>query len=176
MSIFSSMPDISNELGHFGLIVDLNYPRYFCTPVNTQVFGGVGCDGIHFCILKNGFEIDDSPVYVVSPMMPGHYVELVAENITDFLGLLVSCKDAALIEYISYSSENQFNTSVEKLNDEIANDEERSKNIAKALHQIRQLADIPDIRNAYQYTKELRTKKFDHAVLEFDPEYHSLIE
>jgi len=67
---------------------------YFCTPVDAEVIGWLGVDGIHFCFIPS---ISSDMVFVVSPMPCGeHYVEPIARSFQDFLSLVLFCKDDLL--------------------------------------------------------------------------------
>lgn len=104
MQIIDRFINIETDLSPIGLIRNKDYGGYFCTPKNAVVFANIGCDGIHFCIIpyENDLTLERSPVYVISPMMPDHSVEAVAEKFYDFLSLVVSVQDATFLECISY--------------------------------------------------------------------------
>jgi hypothetical protein len=60
--------------------------HYATTPLNAVVFGWMGCDGVHYAILKIDGEIrDDSPVIHVSPMDFDSPYALLAPTFTDYL-------------------------------------------------------------------------------------------
>ncbi len=82
MTSLDKLYKIEKDLSVIGLILTRDFPPYSCTPQNSTVFAHLGTDGIHFCIANTGDQIDNSPVYVVSPDMPRHYVELVGRNLT----------------------------------------------------------------------------------------------
>ena len=63
---------------------------YFCTPVEAEIFGGPGVDGVHYILLP-----EDERVFCVNPGMgePGTYILPVAENFREFLAFLLCCRD-----------------------------------------------------------------------------------
>ncbi|MCI8602022.1 MAG: sodium ion-translocating decarboxylase subunit beta [Oscillospiraceae bacterium] len=68
---------------------------YFCTPAGAKVLGWAEVDGIHFCTVKKL----GGTVFAVNPMeTPGNHVLPVADNLEDFLRLLLSCGGTAAIE------------------------------------------------------------------------------
>ena len=67
---------------------------YLCTPEGAKVIGWTGVDGIHYCFIE-GFQ----EVFSVNPMAAeGENVHPVARNFSDFLRLLLACKNEAAIE------------------------------------------------------------------------------
>lgn len=80
--------------------------RYFCTPVDSEVIGWLGVDGIHFCFIPL---ISSDMVFAVSPMPCGeHYVEPISRSFQEFLSLVLFCKGASPLEQICFMSEEQF--------------------------------------------------------------------
>jgi len=89
-----------------GLLQDwANDFAYFCTPVNAEYVGRIGCDGIHFVLLPG-----DERVFCVDPAMGeiGTYVLPVAENFREFLSFLLFCRDANPLSQIDWMDEAQF--------------------------------------------------------------------
>lgn len=79
--------------------------QYFCTPKGASVFGWAGTDGIHFCFIR-GF---GGMVFSVNPMnSPGDYVHPLSKNFTDFLRLILACKDTSAIEQAWMWNQTQF--------------------------------------------------------------------
>ena len=64
------------DFSAIGLMPQENF-AYFCTPVNAEYVGWVGCDGIHFILLPG-----DERVFCVDPSMEysDEYVLLVGGN------------------------------------------------------------------------------------------------
>ncbi len=78
---------------------------YFCTPEGASVLGWAGIDGIHFCFI-HGF---GGMVFSVNPMnSPRDYVHPLSKNFTDFLRLILACKDTSAIEQAWMWNQTQF--------------------------------------------------------------------
>lgn len=137
MSALDNVFAMKKEFETLGLIMDQSFPAYECTPENAMVMGHIGCDGIHFCIVKSDQTLEQSPVYVVSPMMPGHEVALIAPNLETFVNLVVQCKDASILESMSYTSAEVFEERVKCIHQEIDGDLERRDQVKEAIRRIK---------------------------------------
>ncbi len=61
---------------------------YWATPQNAVVFGWMGCDGVHYAILKiDGQILDRSPVIQIGPMDFGEPYSLLAPTFADYLAI-----------------------------------------------------------------------------------------
>jgi hypothetical protein len=169
MRITDKFKYIKTDLSPIGLIKkDTKRYKYFCTPKNAVVFAGIGVDGIHFCILpdENDKTLENSPVYVVSPMMPDHYVEPVAENFYNFISLVVLLKDAGALEYISYADRAGFS----KYLQDVPCDKQE---IIKAVTALSDAFPVKNINDAYGYVKQLQSRT-DLPKIEYTEEYYEL--
>lgn len=92
---------------------------YFCTPEGASILGWAGIDGIHFCLRPETAYNPDTPfcfihgfggmVFSVNPMnSPGDYVHPLSKNFTDFLRLILACKDTSAIEQAWMWNQTQF--------------------------------------------------------------------
>jgi len=169
MRITDKFANISTDLLQIGLIRNKKYERYFCTPKNAVTFTCLGVDGIHFCILpnKNDITLENSPVYVVSPMMPDHYVEIVAENFYAFISLVVSVKDAGALECISYMDNESFSKYLKNIPQD-------TPEIKKAIIVLLESFSIKNINDIYNYVKQLQ-EKTDLSKIKYTKEYYELI-
>jgi len=90
--------------------------HYDSTPENAIIFATTGVDGCHYCVVpKQGYSIDESPIYYVSPMDWEDTVVWVAKDFVDFLSLGValgsftytsdchSCERDEFLEFIEES-------------------------------------------------------------------------
>ena len=79
----------------------------FCTPVDAEEVGSIGCDGVHFILLPG-----DEAVYCVDPAMgeEGTYVLPVASDFREFLSFILSCHDANPLSQIYFLTEEKFRT------------------------------------------------------------------
>ena len=91
-TFLSALSDATTLVGVLGDEC-LEYPPnehvdYWATPENAVVFGWLGCDGVHYAILKVGGQIhDSSPVIQISPMDFGDPYSLLAPSFTDYLAI-----------------------------------------------------------------------------------------
>lgn len=164
--IFKKFRSLDFPKSALGLEWSGNDVNYFCTPVDAEVIGGLGVDGIHFCFIPS---ISPDMVFVVSPMPYGQkYVEPVAHNFQEFLSFVVFCKDASPLEQISWMSEEQF-LELLKSEDMIVNPE---KDVAlKVLHKA---LNIKPNLNTYQDVKKLQAN-FDYSIIPFSKEYYNTL-
>lgn len=165
----------SEHLESFGLIIDPHFPKYFCTPVNATVFASTGCDGIHFCILNTDKDDLKCPVYVVSPMSDT-YVSLVARSYNDFLALLFSCKDASLLEALSYMEQEAFYQAIAEVSQELNSDEERHRAMCASVAFLNSKIEIPTIEDVYSYVHNLKKDNPFDATLVFSKAYWSIVD
>lgn len=78
---------------------------YFCTPVDAEEVGSIGCDGIQFVLLPG-----DEAVYCVDPSMgeEGKYVLPVGSDFREFLSFVLYCHDANPLSQIYFLTEERF--------------------------------------------------------------------
>lgn len=176
MTSLDKLYDMNKDLSIIGLTLTKDFPPYFCTPLNADVFAYIGSDGIHFCIAKSEKGIENSPVYVVSPSMCGHYVELVGRNITDFLCLVITCKDASAIEYISYASEEKFIEHIIKINEQILDNSFINSAVEDAISTLKTVFKLYTIDNVFKHVKDTKENPIYHVNLTFSKEYYDLID
>jgi len=160
--------NIETDLAPIGLIRDQNFSIYFCTPENAVVFANIGCDGIHFCVIpeENDLTLDHSPVYVVSPMMPDHYVEAVADTFDDFISLVVSVKDAGALECISHVEPEVFMNHISDI-------PQGSSEVESAVAALSRAFPVRIIDDIYGYVRQTQAKT-DLAKIRFSEEYYDL--
>ena len=78
---------------------------YFCTPVDAEYVGRIGCDGVHFILLPG-----DERVFCVDPAMgeEGKYVLPVGADFREFLSFLLYSRDANALSQIWWMDEARF--------------------------------------------------------------------
>lgn len=174
MNYLDKFLSINIDLDAIGLMRVKEFPRYFCTPTQAVIIASLGVDGIHFCLIRddNDDNFENSPVYVVSPMMPEHYVEIVGRSLRDFLNLVITCKDAGALECISYMSENKFNEYLEesfKNRQEIPNINERIEN---TILYLKSCFELEEIDNVYRHIQETKNNPIYSVEFTFSQEYY----
>lgn len=102
LNVFRSL-DIAFD--SIGLMDDSDPARYFCDPVDLELVGRIGCDGVHFILLPG-----DERVFCVDPAMgeEGKYVLPVGQDFREFLSFLLYCGDANPLSQIWWMSEERF--------------------------------------------------------------------
>lgn len=163
---FMALPD--ELISRIGLIQAKSVVRYFCTPLDAIVFSYTGSDGIHFCIVpeQGDFALENSPVYVVSPMMSDHYVEIVAHNFQAFSSLVVAARDASILECISYTTPESFFAVCKNIPlDDAA--------INRAVAAITNAFSPHEVVDVYGQVRKLQ-KQTDLSTLRFSDEYYTL--
>lgn len=129
--------------------------RYHCTPVEAVLLASIGIDGIHYCILPmDSKSLDDSPVFVVSPHS---YVEVlpVAENITDFISLVVTLKEAGGIEAAALRDKDSF---LQYFEEDPLDDPEYPVLVNEAIEYCKQKFNIGELENPYEYIQTMKQK------------------
>lgn len=83
------------------------FAPYFCTPVDAEPVGSLGCDGVHFILLPG-----DERVFCVDPAMgeEGTYVLPVGADFREFLSYLLYCRDANPLSQLWWMTEERFRT------------------------------------------------------------------
>lgn len=146
---------------------------YFCTPVDAELVGRVGCDGIHFILLPG-----DERVYCVSPEMGGEgtYVLPVAANFREFLSFVLYYKDASILESVAWCSREKISESLEEsramersgeMPEFFARRDDALETIARE-YALRPAADPYDRIRALQ-------SAFDPSILHFSDEYYDVL-
>lgn len=145
---------------------------YFCTPVDAELVGRIGCDGVHFILLAG-----DERVFCVDPSMGerGTYVLPVAGDFREFLSFVLYCQDANPLSQIYWMTRKQY----EELAAEDAaarGNEYMAKFFEgkdKALAAITKEFDLTPV-DPFKKVKALQ-KKFDPAILNFSEEYYDTV-
>lgn len=145
---------------------------YFCTPVDAELVGRIGCDGVHFILLTG-----DERVFCVDPSMGerGTYVLPVAGDFREFLSFILYCQDANPLSQIFWMTRKQY--------EELAAEDAAARgneNMARFFEQKdRTLAVIAkefDLTPVDPFKKvKAMQKKFDPAVLNFSEEYYDVV-
>lgn len=136
---------------------------YFCTPKGAMIFGWAGVDGVHYCFVR-GF---GETVFAVSPMAgPGSYVRPLARDFTDFLRLLLSCGNAAILDQAGFWSQAQFDAALRENPPTL---EQKA-----VLEAIASRFSLTPMQQPFSYIQELQ-RGFDYSRLRFPREYYACL-
>ncbi len=145
---------------------------YFCTPMDAEFVGRLGCDGIHFILLP-----EDERVFCVDPSMGerGTYVLPVAGDFREFLSFVLYCQDANPLSQIYWMTRKEYEELAEE--DAAARENEYQAKFFeekdKALSAIVKEFDLTPV-DPFKKVKAMQ-KKFDPAVLNFSDEYYDAV-
>lgn len=160
LKIFRSL-DIDKSA--IGLNWNGNENAYFCTPIGAEIIGWLGVDGIHFCFIPS---LSESMVFVVSPSPCGqNYTEPIAYSFTDFLRLILNCRDASPLEQISWMDEIRFKQLLE------SDGEMFIEGKKEALEKIEKLFNTEKMPDPYSYVKAIQNG-FDYSSIPYSDEYY----
>jgi len=145
---------------------------YFCTPVDAEYVGRIGCDGVHFVLLPG-----DERVFCVDPAMGdvGTFVLPVGGDFREFLSFVLYCQDANPLSQIYWLPEERF--------PEFAAEDAAARaegNLAEYFAAkdaaCARVAEVFGLTPAYPYrrVKELQAA-FDSSVLKFSDEYYDTL-
>ena len=160
------------DFDRIGLEPNAGTVPYFCTPVDAEDVGSIGCDGIQFVLLPG-----DEAVYCVDPSMGGigTYVLPVGSDLREFLSFVLYCHDANPLSQIYFLSEERFQmfAADEAEARESGELEELFKAKDAALEKIAEVFGIAPIE-PYARVKALQ-EAFDPSVLNFSDEYYDTL-
>lgn len=145
---------------------------YFCTPVDAEFVGRIGCDGVHFILLPG-----DERVFCVDPDMGerGTYVLPVASDFREFLSFVLYCQDANPLSQIFWMTRKQYDELAAE--DAAARENEYQARFFeqkdKALAEIAKEFGLTAV-DPFKKVKAMQAK-FDPAVLNFSEEYYDAV-
>lgn len=145
---------------------------YFCTPVDAEFVGRIGCDGVHFILLPG-----DERVFCVDPSMGerGTYVLPVASDFREFLSFILYCQDANPLSQIFWMTRQQYDelaaedAAARENEYQVKFFEEKDKALAAIVKEFGVAPVDP-----FKKVKAMQ-KKFDPAVLNFSEEYYDAV-
>ena len=144
----------------------------FCTPVDAEFVGRIGCDGVHFILLPG-----DERVFCVDPSMGerGTYVLPVAGDFREFLSFVLFCQDANPLSQIYWMDRKQYRELAAE--DAAARENEYQARFFEekdaALAAIVKEFCLSPV-DPFKKVKAMQ-KKFDPAVLNFSEEYYDAV-
>lgn len=141
-----------------------SYYDYLCVPIGAKIFAGLGVDGVQFCMI-DGFH---DMVFSISPYaLYNKYVNPLSYHFEDFLGLIISCKNANPLEQIYWSNEDDF---IAFLEEDIKNVFDEQELILKRIQTELQIAPIP---NPFSYVKKIQSE-FDYSLIKYPDEFYEI--
>ena len=145
---------------------------YFCTPVDAEFVGRIGCDGVHFILLPG-----DERVFCVDPSMGerGTYVLPVASDFREFLSFVLYCQDANPLSQIFWMDRKQYeelaaeDAAARKSEYQAKFFQEKDKALAAIVKEF-------DLTSVDPFKKvKAMPARFDPAVLNFSEEYYDAV-
>ena len=145
---------------------------YFCTPVDAEFVGRIGCDGVHFILLPG-----DERVFCVDPSMGerGTYVLPVASDFREFLSFVLYCQDANPLSQIFWMDRKQYeelaaeDAAARKSEYQAKFFQEKDKALAAIVKEF----DLTSV-DPFKKVKAMQAR-FDPAVLNFSEEYYDAV-
>ncbi len=145
---------------------------YFCTPVDAEFVGRIGCDGVHFILLP-----EDERVFCVDPSMGerGTYVLPVAGDFREFLSFVLYCQDANPLSQIYWMTRKQYDElaaedAAARGNEYMARFfEEKDRTLSILVKEFNLTPADP-----FKKIKAMQAK-FDPAILNFSEEYYDAV-
>lgn len=160
MDAYAQFLEQSIDLEPVGFLLDDDPLPYFCTPKDAVILGRAGVDGIHFCTIPDFGEM----VFAVSPMnCAPDFVHPIAKDFTDFLRLLLSCKDTAALEQVWMWNEAQFTAFVAEI--------PLTEEVCDVLDALTEKLHLTPMKDPYRYLHDLQTS-FDYSKIPFTEEYY----
>lgn len=145
---------------------------YFCTPVDAEFVGRIGCDGVHFILLP-----EDERVFCVDPSMGerGTYVLPVASDFREFLSFILYCQDANPLSQIYWLTRKEYqelaaeDAAARKNEYQAKFFEEKDKTLSMIVKEFGLTPVDP-----FKKVKAMQAK-FDPAILNFSEEYYDAV-
>lgn len=145
---------------------------YFCTPIDAEFVGRIGCDGVHFILLP-----EDERVFCVDPSMGerGTYVLPVASDFREFLSFILYCQDANPLSQIYWLTRKEYqelaaeDAAARKNEYQAKFFEEKDKALSAIVKEFNLTPVDP-----FKKVKAMQAK-FDPAVLNFSEEYYDAV-
>ena len=149
---------------------------YFCTPVNAEFVGRIGCDGVHFVLLPG-----DERVFCVDPAMgeEGKYVLPVGGSFREFLSFLLYARDANPLSQIWWMDESRFRELLRQDAEQdwpgcdLKPDESLPQRNAAALAAVARAFDLTPAA-PIEPVKAMQAE-FDPSILRFSDEYYDVL-
>lgn len=151
------------DLSAFGIFKTECAEEYFCTPKGANIIGVTGVDGIHYCTVKSL----GSTIFAVAPMGDyGRYVFPVANDLTEFLRVLMACGDEACVEQAHIWDEEKF--------DSFKKENPTTEAAQDMIRYLKKEYGLSPMERPLGYLKELY-EGFDYGSIPYTEEYYDIV-
>ncbi|RJE85174.1 hypothetical protein D3P07_21640 [Paenibacillus sp. 1011MAR3C5] len=144
--------------------LELSSFRYFNTPCDVVVFGNNGGDGIHYGFLTDFGTVDHlehAPVVCVSPMDFDRPTKIIANDIKEFLSLLLTDEE---LFYNVFATEEDYRAAKQRWKEEAAvspygpteEEQQQREDIRRTL---RERVSLPHVENPYRHLELLARQR-----------------
>ncbi|MDO5292368.1 MAG: hypothetical protein Q4F05_06415 [bacterium] len=165
-SLLQKFYHLNSDTGLLGLAKQETNDGYFCTPVGAEVFARLGVDGIHFCFipsLQPDRSLEQGMVYAVNPMAPDQYVKPVANNLKEFLEMVIACGDAGVLEQAGAMDRKKYDLFMEEV--------EASAEMKEVIDEMTTELELKPEDNLFDIIHSIQ-EKFDYNLIPFSEEYY----
>ena len=130
---------------------------YDVTPYDVIPFANIGADGIHYGFLTDFGRVkrlEDAFIVCVSPMNFGDHVKIIARNLGEFIDVILTLKDASIIEnLLNYSKKKDYDTFLKWAAKEAEEDPEHFQKSTYVCNRIQQELNRKPIDNLFEYVE-----------------------
>ena len=161
--------DLFDQLSLFLLDEDFSYD---VTPYDVIPFANIGADGIHYGFLTEfgrTKRLEDAFIVCVSPMNFGDHVKIIARNLTEFIDVILTLKDASIIEnLLNYSKKKDYDTFLKWAAKEAEEEPEHFQKSTYVCSRIQQALNRKPINDLFEYVEVIvpeQRKKWPPSLL-----------
>lgn len=169
-------PDIINELlqlqnnnefdgEEFEFWIDFYYnSRYSICPIDAIPFASTGNNGIHFAFLTDfgrSKNLNEAPIICVAPSYDPP-VNIVAQNIFEFLSLITTIENATLLAD-RYQNQEEFSQQLKEWYEGFRSEQEVAEKRNKLANNLRIKFNLEKIENIIEYTNEIRKDRLSRT-------------
>lgn len=154
-----------------GFTPSLYHSGYFNTPVDVVVFGWTGGDGDHYGFLTDfgtATDLENAPIVMVTPMSFEQPAVVVANNIREFMRIVM--KDSSLL-YMGYESEQSYLKSEQEMQESLEHEhgnketEEDLLNRHAVLKKLEERLNLPIINDPYRYSENVAKEREQRIII-----------
>ncbi len=158
--MYKRILELKIDLSPIGLIFREDTELYYCTPVNANIIGWAGVDGIHYCTIPQFGDM----IFSVNPMNSGDCVHPIAACFEDLIALLLSCGSIDALEQCHSFNKPQFEAYLQ--NQKVTSEQ------TELLERLKKEFKIKPIKNVFRYLKKLQSD-FDYDQIPYTDDYYN---